>query len=341
MKDQKLTMPISFEKLSRIYKDHKRDRFIPEFHKTYFKTNQIKDTIPLVFLFFGLAFYFYYSIGLFLIISEFDTLHFPGSILNLIVQIYCFAYYVLVFAISKYVAHVDKWNWVKSSTFWTIFFVIILSVLFFRFINVYFPQWSSLGVEPNIFHYSIMISGIVWGPTLIFFFAGYVGQNFITEFGRIHLCLGWIYYLANKSTETSEYVDFRFLTKTFKRLISELENWLKKTYRLIFQNKDEIEANFFSNLINEKSFLSFYSDKDKKNIFEEILINKSPQSELSFHIIQDAIELVKKISTKQKIGFRIYSGSQKVVAFISGFKTQLISLVIILINSLLGLSLTI
>jgi len=337
MKDQKLSALLSFDDLINKFKDHKRDKFITEYHKSYFKTSQIKDWLPLTLFFIGIALYCYYFIGLVLIISEFHVWYFPGWNTNLALQLFLFIYWILIFAVSKVIGF-DKWNWVKVSIFWTTFFIIILSVLFFLLVSINFPQWNSFGVDPNIFHYLIMISGMVWGPALILFFIVYVGQTFITEFGGVHLCLGWIYYLANQSAENPANDDFNFLSKSFKRLISELENWLKRTYRLNFHKKDKIVANFIGNLFNEKNFLEFHSDK--QNIFEVILLNKPPESELSFPIVQKIIELVKDVSTKKKIKLKTISGSQIFVVFISKFYTYIISIAVFLINTFLGLSLT-
>jgi len=386
--DIKSTEEYSVILLKSIAERHKNsDNFITDIHKKFFKTTRIKIranlylSIPFLFFLFGIVFFSYFLVGLFLMWREFSTIWFPGSGWILGIFIFEISFFFIIYAVTM---HLNKWNWIIGATGFSIYFTLLLYLTFSFFLGDALPEWQFYGVEFTFYHYLILTSGTVWFPACIFFFVVYLSHIKITDFGGVHLCLGWIYTIASlptssktnvsQNSESKKYMSrndaLTILTKSFHILIFELNNWLKDSHKLVFHNKKEIEESFYCNLVSDKTFLStivkrsrrkdfLYNILNKKLVWDILDIQMSKNdlkqkqfkkldrkkqgsffSEISLHVLPDIIQFIKDLSTKTDIKIEIFSGKRRVLKFIKQFKTQLISLVVFLITTIIPLFFT-
>lgn len=299
--DKKSAIPKSLNELMRIYQDYEekekegeeKDFFtadylqfscfnndpITPFHNRYYYTKYkvSYNWVSKLFLLLGIIFSLFYFLGYFIDIFIFD-LEIP--ILGVIIL------FILVHSISILISLLfskisDKWNWKLRAIIFAL--LIALEFIIVRTISLFTNEVKS------IFNFFYSVSGISWAPACIIVFIFAKRHKYITDYGGIHLFLGWIYRVS----ETQG--NFKVLTLSFYRLIKELDNWLKESLNVLIKNKDEIYTCFYLNLISNKEFLNNIH-KNHQNLFEEIFQGLLVEEILHSDTFSDIEENDKKIS---------------------------------------------
>ena len=176
----------------------------------------------------------------------------------------------------------DKWNW-------KLYAIILALLIALEFIIL---RTFSLfqGNVTSVFNFIYTVSGLSWTPACVIVFIFARRHKYITDYGGIHLFLGWIYRVS----ETQG--NFKILSLSFYKLINELDNWLKESLNVLIKNKYEIYSGFYLNLISNKEFLSDIH-KNYQTLFQEIFQGLLVEDILHSDTFSDVEEKDKKISS--------------------------------------------
>jgi len=326
------------------YSCYNKDPITP-FHNEYYYTKYKVSYhwISNLFLILSIIFALFYFLGFYIEITLLDIEYpFLGTIL-IFTPIYSVCTIIsLIFSKLS-----NKWNWKLRSLIFAL--IIALEFIIFRII-ILFQE----GI-PSIFNFFYTVSGISWAPACIIVFIFARRHVYITDYGSIHLFLGWIYRVS----ETQG--NFKVLTSSFFRLINELDNWLKETLNVLIKNKYEIYEGFYLNLFSNKEFLNNIHKEYKilfQEIFQGLLVEDILYSDtfsdikeedkkisclnlfnlkwLSLRLVlklPEVIELIQNISSK-KLEIQYYSISKR----FKKYRTKIISLGIFILTTVLPLA---
>jgi hypothetical protein len=345
--------PKSIEKLMAVYEKYeiktKKKKFwtdpITSFHEDYFytkyKTNYYKLSYLLLII--SILLYALYFVGF---IIEAYVLNIPGRSGELIYRIILFAIPIgcillLIFLVAK---DLNKWNWVSYAIWTSILLAALLTgITFFR---------TFIGREKLSFNTIYTAAGIGWAPACIVFYATYKHHKYITDYGGIHLFLGWIYRISKN------HGDFRALRSSFENFLTDFDSWLNSTLGLIIRERWRISEGFSLNAISNEKFgdnISIIYRTEIENalsglLVEDILKTKPFESiheserkisklsrlnlktlsyELALDQLPKMVELINKLSSKD-VEVRYYSFKQK----FNKYKNKFFSLFIFLVGTL-------
>jgi len=239
-------------------------------HKKYYSSRFKSEyhSLMLLFLYLSIIFILIYFIGFYVILnlSEFDVWANFIPRTGLFVSFLSYSIIVPIYFARSFL---NKWNWKFLSIMFPLSIGIIVAILtFFK-------------VEPGStesFYAAVFTSlGLSLGPTLLMFSLFYKNYKYITDYGGIHLHLGWIYRICQTNG------DLKTLNISFKRLLYDLDNWLNLTSKVLIKNKFEILEGFYSNVLSVKNFLGDLTQNFKLNfqtIFSGLLIDEILKSEV-------------------------------------------------------------
>jgi len=305
------TIPKTIDKLMEIYKNYeKKDRkeeFTPDFHqfdtfehnpitpfhKEYYNTKYKTKhyTISYLLLILGILLASLYFIGFSIEAYIFEL---PGLRTELIARILLFsipmgAIIVLLFLIVK---NLNKWNWVSYAVWSSIFVAAILTgVAFLR---------AFTGEEETFFNVIYTASGIGWAPACLTFYITYKHHTYITDYGGIHLFLGWIYRISNT------HGDLKSLKYSFEKLLIDLDSWLNSTLDLIIKKRTLILEGFSLKFISDANFIDNIS-KIYKPEFESALSGLLVDDILNSDTFKDIPISEKKIPRLSKFNLKYLS----------------------------------
>ncbi|MFX1391736.1 MAG: hypothetical protein ACFE9Z_16860 [Promethearchaeota archaeon] len=239
----------------RQYKTFKEDPITP-FHKDYYftkyKTKHYR--ISYLILLFCILFYILYFLG-FIIEAYILEIGIENELYRRLIVFIFPNMYVIIF-ITIFAKGLNKWNWVTYAVGSAIFIAVLFTALIISTL--------ARGEKETIFNIIYTISGLSWAPACLTFYVTYKYHKYITEYGGVHLFLGWIYRIS----ET--HGDLKSIHISFTKLITELDSWLNHTLNLTIKNKTDIIESFSLNLISNENFLDNIS-KIYKNEFERAL----------------------------------------------------------------------
>lgn len=354
MLESNSNVPKSIEKLMAVYEKYetktRKKKFwtdpITSFHEDYFYTKYKTKYYKLskLLLIMSILLYALYFVGFFI---EAYVLNIPGRSGELIYRIILFAIplgfiLLLIFLIVK---DLNKWNWVSYAIWTSILLAAVLTgVTFFR---------TFIGQEEMSFSTIYTAAGIGWAPACIVFYVTYKHHKYITDYGGIHLFLGWIYRISKN------HGDFRALRTSFEKFLIDFDSWLNNTLGLIIRERWRISEGFSLNAISNEKFADNISINYRTEIenavsgllVEDILKTKLfesiPESErkisklsrfnlrtLSYELALDQlpkiVDLIKKLSSKD-LEVRYYSFKQK----FNKYKTKLFAFFVFFVGTLL------
>lgn len=222
---------------------------VTPFHQAYFQTKYSGkySWIPYMHLLFSIILIMIYLIGL----PIFAPKTFIPGLISLIA-----IFLIASLAAFYLVKLLNKWNW----KYLLIALVFVIGIFYTILIILSFYKCNPKEI-PGKF---LSILGIAWAPTSFSCFIILKFKPNITDFGGIHLFLGWIYRVS----ETRG--DINTLNSAFDKLINELDNWLNIVFDLVIKNKNEILENFYYNVISNTTILTDI-EEDYKDLFEKIL----------------------------------------------------------------------
>jgi hypothetical protein len=227
---------------------------VTQFHQEYFHTKHSgKYTwTPYMYLLFSMILVILYLIGNILSQSNSPD-NLSGRIFSLI------AVFLIAFLAPFYLIKLtNKWNW--KYLLYSLVFVIGV----FYTILVILSFFSVVESDSVMLDKLLLIVGVAWAPTSFSIFILLKYKPYITDFGGIHLFLGWIYRVSEMKG------DIKALNASFDKLLIELDNWLNHVFKLVIKNKDEILEGFYFNVLSNKTFLSDI-EEDHRDLFEKIL----------------------------------------------------------------------
>lgn len=363
-----IDMPENIDNLMEIYENYenenKDDKFfytpdilqdmayssnpITPSHEKYYNSRYKSVYHPLMqlFLYLSIVFFLIYFIGYYVILnlSEFDVWA------NFISRTGIFVFFLLYSIIVPiYLARsiLNKWNWKYPSIMFPLSIGFILAIIYF------------FKVEPGStesFYAAVFSSfGMSLGPALLMLSLFYKNYKYITDYGGIHLHLGWIYRICQTNG------DLKTLNISFKRLLYDLDNWLNLTSKVLIKNKFEILEGFYFNILSVKNFLGDITQNFKPNfqtIFSGLLIDEILKSKVFSYIkpenkkisclkrydlkyinhrlaltqIPEIINLIELLTSK-KIEIRYYSLMEK----FKKFSYKILGLVVFILSSLIPL----
>ena len=359
-------VPKSIEKLMEVYEKYevkdRKENLTPDFHQ--FKTFR-RDPITT----FHKEYYY----------TKYKTKHYRISYLLLILSILLSALYFVGFSIEAYVFNLprlsielvarillfaipiglillllfliakdlNKWNWVSYAVWTSIFVAALLTgVTLIR---------TFTGEQETFFNIIYTAAGIGWAPACLTFYITYKHHSYITDYGGIHLFLGWIYRIS----ET--HGDLKSLKESFEKLLIDFDSWLNHTLDLIIKKRTLILEGFSLNVISDKNFVDNISTKYrtefesalsgllvddilKTDTFKEISLatkkisklNRFNLKYLSYKLALDQlpkiVDIIKKLSSKD-LKVLHYSGKQK----FSKYKPKILSFMIFIVGTLIPL----
>lgn len=276
---------------------HQFDTFghnpITPFHKEYYNTKYKTKhyTISYILLILSIILSSLYFIGFSIEAYIFEL---PGLRTELIARILLFsipigAILVLLFLIVK---DLNKWNWISYAVWSSIFVAAILTgVAFLR---------SFTGEEETFFNIIYTASGIGWAPACLTFYITYKHHTYITDYGGIHLFLGWIYRISKT------HGDLKSLQYSFEKLLIDLDSWLNHTLDLIIKKRTLILEGFSLNIISDANFIDNIS-KIYKTEFESALTGLLVDDILNSNTFKDIPLTEKKISKLNKFTLKYLS----------------------------------
>jgi len=356
MSEIKIDIPENIDELMKIYEKYENDQKDDKIfytqdilqdkayssnpitlpHKKYFKSRykSVYHSLMQVFLYLSIVFFFIYFIGFYVILnlSEFDV--WANFIDRTVFFVFFLSYSIILpIFIARFI--LNKWNWKYPS------------IIIPASIGIIFTIANFLKVEPGStesFYAAVFTSfGLSLGPAFLMFSLFYKNYNYITDYGGIHLHLGWIYRICQTNG------DLKTLNISFKRLLYDLDNWLNLTSKLLIKNKFEILEGFYFNIISDKNFFGDLVQKLKPNfqtIFSGLLIRQENKKisllnrkdlqylnlRLALTQIPEIINLI-EVLTSNKIKIKYYSLKEK----LKKFSDKIPGIVIFLLSSLLPL----
>ncbi len=311
-------MPESVEKLMEIYSHYENlfkskdfefsedvlqnlaysDNPITPTHLKYYHSKYKKGHYwMMLFLIFSMGFYTIHFTGLYLILNLLGVDVFKNFLPRTLgITIFLVLFNSVAYFGSK-ISH--KWNWKKYAYIFALIVGITSSIMIF-FINPTIPEINNptyQEFEPYItFFYGLFnLMGLAYGPACLLVFIIYRIHPSITNYGGIHLFLGWIYRIS----ETDGHL--KVLNSSFHHLINELDNWLNETSKISIKNKNEILEGFYLNLLSDERFLENISKKYREpfnNIFKGLLVENILKSKTFSNLSK---EKEKKISSLDKV----------------------------------------
>ncbi|NVM45456.1 MAG: hypothetical protein HWN79_11120 [Candidatus Lokiarchaeota archaeon] len=353
MLESNSNVPKSIEKLMAVYEKYetktRKKKFwtdpITSFHKDYFytkyKTNYYRLSNLLLII--SILLYALYFVGFSI---EAYVLNIPGRSGELIYRIILFAIPVglillLIFLVAK---DLNKWNWVSYAIWPSILMAALFTVItFFR---------TFIGQEELSFNTIYTAAGIGWAPACITFYVTYKHHKYITDYGGIHLFLGWMYRLSKN------HGDFRALRTSFEKFLIDFDSWLNNTLGLIIRERWRISEGFSLNAISNEKFVDNISIVYRTEIenaasgllVEDILKTKPFESiheserkisklsrinlrtlsyELALDQLPKLVDLIKKLSSKD-LEVQYYSFKQK----FNKYKSKFFSFFVFLVGTL-------
>ena len=272
--EKDLVIPNSLKELMKIYQDYEqkekeeekdfytadylqyscfnKDPITP-FHNEYYYTKYKVSYhwISKLFLVLSIIFSLFYFLGYFL---DIIFLNLEVTILGIILL---YTVILLISTLSSFFISrtSNKWNWKLLAIIFAL--LVALEFIIFRTLNLFQEEVKST------FNFFYTVSGLSWAPACIIVFIFARKHKYITDYGGIHLFLGWIYRVSESQG------NFKVLTLSFYRLVNELDNWLKESLNVLIKNKSEIYSGFYLNLISNKEFLSDIH-KNHQTLFQEI-----------------------------------------------------------------------
>jgi len=342
MLESNSNVPKSIENLMAVYEKYEtktgKKKFwtdpITSLHKDYFYTKYKTKHYRLSYVLLSVSILLYalYIVGF---VIEAYVLNIPGRSGELIYRIIMFAIPVgmvllLIFLVAK---DLNKWNWL-SYAIWTSILVaaILTGITFFRLF---------LYQEKMSFNTIYTAAGVGWAPACLIFYVTYKHHKYVTDYGGIHLFLGWIYRISKN------HGDFNALRSSFEKLLTDFDSWLNNTLGLIIKERWRISEGFSLNAISNEKFADNISINYRTEIenavsgllIEDILKTKPfesiPESErkisklsrlnlrtLSYELALDQLpkilDLIKKLSSKD-LEVQYYSFKQKFNKYKSKF----------------------
>ncbi len=266
------------------------DNPITPTHMDYYQSKYKKGhNWMILFLILSIVLYTIHLTGFYLLLNLLgvDILKFAfnRSFMVILISLYS----ILVGILFGRIRH--KWNWKTPS----IFFALLIGIMFSLLIIV---NPTTLELEPYLmFLYALFnVIGFAFGPACLLVFLFYKFHTSITDYGGIHLFLGWIYRIS----ETNGGGHLKVLNSSFRHVLNELDSWLNETSKILLKNKNEILENFYLNLISDDKFLENISKKNRdsfNNIFKGLLVENILKSKAFSHSSE---EKEKKISHLNK-----------------------------------------
>ena len=249
MSESNLNIPKTIEQFMEVYKKYEakpeKKKFwtdpITSFHEKYFYTKYKTKYYKLSYLVLitGILLYALYFVGF---VIEAYVLNIPGRSGELIYRIILVAIPIglillLMFIVAK---DLNKWNWLNYAIWTSILFAAILTgMTFFR---------TFIGQEKMSFNTIYTAAGIGWAPACIIFYVTFKQHKYITDYGGLHLFLGWIYRISNT------HGDFQALRASFEYLLVDFDSWLNSTLGLIIKERWLISEGFCLNAISNAKF---------------------------------------------------------------------------------------
>lgn len=290
MIESKTSVSKSFEQLMAAYNEYeiktKKKKFwtdpITFFHNDYFYTKYKTKHYRLSYLLLALSIILYllYFVGF---IIEAYILNIPGRSQELIYRIILLAIPIvlillLIFLVAK---DLNKWNWI-SYAIWTSIIVaaMLTGIMFFR---------TFIGREQMSFNTIYTAAGVGWAPACLIFYVTFKHHKYITDYGGIHLFLGWIYRISKK------HGDFKALRSSFEYLLIDFDSWLNNTLGLIIKEKWRISEGFSLKAISDEKFIDNISINYKTEI-ENLLSGLLGEDILKMKRFENIQESEKKIS---------------------------------------------
>ncbi len=250
--------------------------------------------------------------------------------------------YVIIFSVL-FAKNINKWNWVSYATISAVIIAIVFSTT--ATIRVF------TGEDETFFDIIYTVSGLSLGPAFLIFFLTYKFHSYITDYGGIHLFLGWMYRISES------HGDLKALHLSFEKLMLDLDSWLNNTLKLIIKNRIEILEGFSLNIISDENFIDNISKNNKFEfentlnglLVDEILISdtftkvkpefkeinqldKFDLKYLSYRVAKNQLpkitKLIEKLSSK-KLEVLFYSSSKK----FSKYKSKIIQSAIFVIGT--------
>ncbi|MFX1420401.1 MAG: hypothetical protein ACFE9N_15935 [Promethearchaeota archaeon] len=318
---------------------------ITPFHAVYYKTKfKTKHySISYLLLTISIVFYVLYFVGFILEVYVFRIGLEEEWLLRILLFAIPTGYVVLL--ISIFAKNFNKWNWVSYATFSAILIAILFSfIATFRLFT---------GERESIYEIFYTVSGLSLGPACLTFYLTFRFHHYITDYGGIHLYLGWIYRISQT------HGDLKSLHRAFERLLLDLDSWLNNTLKLVIKNRIEILENFSLNIISNENFMADISKNNKiefENALNGLLVEDILNSDtfkdvkpenkkigslgkfdvkyLSYRVALDQLPkittLIEKLSSK-KLEVLYYSTSKK----FSKYKTQILPILIFVFGTLL------
>ncbi|MFX0024461.1 MAG: hypothetical protein ACFE9S_19240 [Candidatus Hermodarchaeota archaeon] len=354
MSESNSNVPESIEQLMEVYENYerkpKKKKFwtdpITSFHENYFYTKYKTKHYRLsyVLLITSILLYVFYFLGFIIEAYVFDI---PGRSAELIFRIILFAIPIglillLIFLIAK---DLNKWNWVTYAIWAAILFAAILTgVTFYR---------TFMGQEQMSFSTIYTAAGIGWAPACLIFYVTFKHHKYITDYGGIHLFLGWIYRISKT------HGDFRALRASFEKLLVDFDSWLNDSLGLIIKERWKISEGFSLNAVSNEKFddnicIDYRTEIEKalsgllvENILKTKTFESIPESErkisklhrdnlrtLSYELaleqLPKIVDLIKKLSSKD-MEVRYYSWKQK----FNKYRSKLFSVFVFFVGTLL------
>ena len=318
----------------------------------------------IILLILSIVFYTIHFIGFYLILNSLgvEVLKnaFVRTLLVIIMLLLCSV------SLSYIRRYLHKWNWKTPTIIFALIIGIIFSLLLFTKTNyeLEMKNPTTLEIEPVLMFLNALFNamGMSFGPASLIVFISYKSHSSITDYGGIHLFLGWIYRIS----ETNG--NLKVLNSSYHHLIYEIDNWLNETSKISIKNKYEILEGFYLNLMSNEKFLENISKKYRdsfNNIFtgllgEEILDSidskvfsqieekdkkishlkdkadlKYIKYRLALTQIPKIINLIETLSSK-KVEILYYSTSEK----LKKIKLKIIPFVIFMITTIIPLILS-
>ena len=368
MSKREISIPANIEDLMQIYADyensqkHKGSFDTPDvlqnsaynsdpmtpFHKKYYysKYRAVHYWLMLFCLILSIILYIMYFIGFYVVLnlSGFDV--WTSFISRNIIFFLAFSYSMLISVlIPRFL--LNKWNWKYPSMF------IPLSI------GIIFALVSFLNTDPesteSVVAALYSMCGISLGPAFLMIYLSYRNYSYITDYGGIHLHLGWLYRIAQTKG------DLKVLNISISRLIEDLDMWLITTSKVTLKNKQKILEGFYLKVMSDRNFLGEFNQifrEDFDMIFRGLLVEDILHSDVFSHLKENdkkitklsrtelgylryrlaltqlpgIMELIEKL-TSTKVQIKIYSTKDKIMKLWS----KVLAVIIFMISTLIPL----
>jgi len=370
MSKKEIRIPVNLEDLMQIYADYENNQKhkgpfdthdilqnsaygsdpMTPFHKKYYfsKYRAVHYWIMLLCLFLSIILFITYFIGFYVVLNftGFDV--WTSFVSRNIMFVVAFLYSVFISVLIPRFA-LNRWNWKYPSILIPLSIGIIFAVLSFLGIDAE----SAESLVAALF----TMCGISLGPACLMIYLSYRNYSYITDYGGIHLHLGWIYRIAQTNG------NLKVLNIAIARLIEDLDVWLIDTSKITLKNKHQILQGFYLKIISEKNYLAEFNQSyknDFERIFKGLLVEEVLHSDAFSHVkdksipklsrtdleylryrlaltqLPGIIELIEKL-TSTKVKIKIYSTIDKIKKIWSKILAAFIFLVSTLIPLILSL----